>query len=237
MINFLKAIADNTNMEESRKSDLYDIFSHISAINSMRDFIVHHVDGSRQEFELENPRERVLTDSRRVSRTKNTKRIDVGSRSLIAMRDDIFECCWRLHSHWDHANEPFKPGAGARGFGAHGSSSHPNLSTTRQRICDGVHIFGVRAVGCAEQSEAHRPRKMQPPYRDGCRYQKAGVVLSKLVSVNHRQADLIGSIITESKSSQLMDVMDQINVRMDKSAAETGIRRLPAAIWKMKQGN
>lgn len=116
MINFLRAIADNTNMEETRKSDLDDIFSHISAINSMRDFIVHHVDGSRQEFELENPRERVLTDSRRVSRTKNTKRIDVGSRSLIAMRDDIFECCWRLHSHWDHANEPFKPGAGARGF-------------------------------------------------------------------------------------------------------------------------
>ena len=116
MINFLKAIADNTNMEETRKSDLDDIFSHISAINSMRDFVVHHVDGSRQEFELENPRERVLTDSRRVSRTKNTKRIDVGSSSLIAMRDDISECCWRLHSHWDHANEPFKPGAGARGF-------------------------------------------------------------------------------------------------------------------------
>jgi hypothetical protein len=116
MINFLKAIADNTNMEETRKSDLDDIFSHIKAINSMRDFVVHHVDGTRQEFELENPRERVLTDSRRVSRTKNTRRVDVGSHSLIAMRDDIIECCWRLQSHWDHTNEPFKPGAGVHGL-------------------------------------------------------------------------------------------------------------------------
>lgn len=116
MIKFLKAIADNTNMEEIRKSDLDDIFSHIQSINSMRDFVVHHVNGGMQEFQLENPDVRLLTDSRRVSRKKNAKFYSVGSATIAAMRDDIIECCWRLHSHWDQTNEPFKPGAGARGF-------------------------------------------------------------------------------------------------------------------------
>ncbi len=116
MIKFLKAIADNTNMEEIRKSDLDDIFSHIQSINSMRDFVVHQVNGGKQEFRLENPSARLLTDSRRVSRKKNAKIYYIGSATLVAMRDDIIECCWRLHSHWDQINEPFKPGAGARGF-------------------------------------------------------------------------------------------------------------------------
>jgi len=73
-------------------------------------------------------------------------------------------------------------------------------------------------------------------YRGGYRYQKAGVMLSELVSANHRQADLFGSITTESKSSQLMAVIDQINARMGKSTlklASEGFRQP----WKMKQGN
>lgn len=73
-------------------------------------------------------------------------------------------------------------------------------------------------------------------YRGGYRYQKAGVMLSELVSANNRQLDLFGSITTERKSSQLMDVIDQINARMGKSTlklASEGFRQP----WKMKQGN
>ena len=47
---------------------------------------------------------------------------------------------------------------------------------------------------------------------------------------------LFGSITTERKSSQLMDVIDQINARMGKSTlrlASEGFRQP----WKMKQGN
>jgi|CXWL01.1.fsa_nt_gi DNA polymerase V len=45
-------------------------------------------------------------------------------------------------------------------------------------------------------------------YRSGYRYQKAGVMLHEPVSANHRQADLFGSIATENKSNQSMDVID-----------------------------
>ncbi len=73
-------------------------------------------------------------------------------------------------------------------------------------------------------------------YRGGYRYQKAGVMLSELVSVNNRQYDLFGSIAIENKSSQLMAVIDQINARMGKSTlklASEGFRQP----WKMKQEN
>lgn len=73
-------------------------------------------------------------------------------------------------------------------------------------------------------------------YRSGYCYQKAGVMLSELVSAGHRQADLFGSAVIENKSCKLMAVIDQINARMGKSTlklASEGFRQP----WKMKQGN
>lgn len=112
---FMRAIADNTGMEPARRADLDDIFAQVAAINEMRDFIVHHVSGSEQEFEDENPRERMVTDWLRASREKKAKRLYVGSATLAAMRDDCLECCWRLHAHWERSNIPFQPGAGTNG--------------------------------------------------------------------------------------------------------------------------
>lgn len=109
---FITAIADNTNMEPARRSDLEEIFAQVSAINQTRDFLFHHVDGSEQQFEDGDPRKRLLTDALRVSRKRNAKVVYVGSDTLAAMCADCIECCWRLHPHWDTQNTPFRPGHG-----------------------------------------------------------------------------------------------------------------------------
>jgi hypothetical protein len=115
MIKFILAIAENTSMEAARLADLEHLFQQIKSINTMRDFIVHHVNGSETEFQLSNPSERVLTDDRRAGRPTKAKTVLVGSSSLLAMRDDLFECCWRFHAHLRLANDPFQPGSGANG--------------------------------------------------------------------------------------------------------------------------
>lgn len=111
-INFVRAIAENIELEKERKADLEETFAQVLAINSLRDFVVHNVDGSEQEFEDWDPSKRYISDSLRVSRKSKTKTYLVGSATLAAMRDDCIECCWRLHPHWDSQNNPFVPGSG-----------------------------------------------------------------------------------------------------------------------------
>lgn len=111
-INFVLAIAENTKMEAARKEDLEDIFRQIQAINTLRDFIVHHVDGSEQEFAEADPSKRYVSDAIRSSRRSKVKVYLVGSSTVAAMAEDCHECCWRLHPHWDSKNIPFKAGSG-----------------------------------------------------------------------------------------------------------------------------
>lgn len=111
-INFVRAIAENTEVESSRVHDLEEIFSQVVAINSLRDFVVHNVDGSEQEFEDWGPGKRYISDALRASRKSRAKTYLVGSATLAAMREDCLECCWRLHPHFDPQNIPFKAGSG-----------------------------------------------------------------------------------------------------------------------------
>jgi hypothetical protein len=99
-------------MEEVRLKDLHEVFAQIRAINTLRDFVVHNVDGSQQEFEDKDPTTRYVTDALRASRTSKARTYLVGSATLVAMRQDCIECCWRLHPHWDPKNTPFQPGSG-----------------------------------------------------------------------------------------------------------------------------
>jgi hypothetical protein len=115
-MSFIKAIADNTSMDATRRTDLVEIFEQIAAINQTRDFVVHHVSGSEQEFEDSDPRKRVVTDVLRASRERNAKRVSLGSATLLAMRDDCVECCWRLHAHWSPSSGAFEPGPGTNGI-------------------------------------------------------------------------------------------------------------------------
>ncbi len=130
--NFIRAIAENTNMEQDRITDLDETFSQVIAINTMRDFVVHNVDGSQQEFEDWDPSKRYVTDALRASRKSKTKTFLIGSETLIAMQDDCVECCWRLHPHWDPQNVPFKPGSG-REVRQSWKFKSPNPSLRRER--------------------------------------------------------------------------------------------------------
>ncbi|WP_293005755.1 Y-family DNA polymerase [Nitrosomonas sp.] len=73
-------------------------------------------------------------------------------------------------------------------------------------------------------------------YRRGYKYQKVGVMLSDLASAHNRQFDLFNLVSVDTKSDNLMHVIDQINARMGRSAVKLGSEgfRQP---WKMKQGN
>ena len=48
-------------------------------------------------------------------------------------------------------------------------------------------------------------------YRPGYKYHGAGVMLSELVSGDHRQDDLFSTISTGIKPGKLMEVIDYIN--------------------------
>lgn len=73
-------------------------------------------------------------------------------------------------------------------------------------------------------------------YRRGYHYQKAGMMLSELVSRQYRQIDLFGSVDTDTRASQLMRVMDQINARMGRGTLKLASEGFKQP-WKMKQGN
>lgn len=74
-------------------------------------------------------------------------------------------------------------------------------------------------------------------YRRGYKYQKAGVMLSELVPRQYRQLDLFGTIsATDTQSSKLMSIMDQINVRMGRGTLKLASEGFKQP-WKMKQGN
>lgn len=75
-------------------------------------------------------------------------------------------------------------------------------------------------------------------YRRGYKYQKAGVGLFDLrVPSQYRQLDLFGTLsVTDTKSSKLMSVMDQINSRMGRGTLKIASEGFNQP-WKMKQGN
>lgn len=114
IIDFIKAIAHNTNMEKSRVADLEDLFPRINEMSRMRDTIVHHVDGSEQEFEEDDPSTRYLT-KHFVNKKGEEVRFRIGSAHIDAMSADLLACCWRLHAHTDHTNNPFVPSYGPTG--------------------------------------------------------------------------------------------------------------------------
>jgi len=109
---FIRAIAENTDLDVARRQDLEEVFAQIQAINTLRDFVVHNVDGSEQSFEDADPTTRYISDALRSSRSSKTRTYLLGSETLAAMRHDCIECCWRLHLHWDAQNQPFRPGSG-----------------------------------------------------------------------------------------------------------------------------
>ena len=73
-------------------------------------------------------------------------------------------------------------------------------------------------------------------YRDGFRYQKAGVMLSDITPEGISQGELFASQPITPKASKLMSTLDQINRKMGEGVlklASDGVEQE----WKMKRGN
>ncbi|MDP2695554.1 MAG: Y-family DNA polymerase [Gallionella sp.] len=73
-------------------------------------------------------------------------------------------------------------------------------------------------------------------YRDGFRYQKAGVMLSDITPEGISQGELFASQPVTPKASKLMSTLDQINRKMGEGVlklASDGVEQE----WKMKRGN
>lgn len=73
-------------------------------------------------------------------------------------------------------------------------------------------------------------------YRDGFRYQKAGIMLSDITPERISQGELFATQPITPKVSKLMSTLDQINRKMGKGAlklASDGVEQE----WKMKRGN
>lgn len=73
-------------------------------------------------------------------------------------------------------------------------------------------------------------------YRDGFRYQKAGIMLSDITPEGISQGELFASQPITPKARKLMSTLDQINRKMGKSVlklASDGVEQE----WKMKRGN
>ena len=73
-------------------------------------------------------------------------------------------------------------------------------------------------------------------YRSGYKYQKAGVLLSKIVSSKEYQPDLFSKKEGQRKSDNLMIVLDQINTLMGKKMLTVAAEGITQP-WKMRQSN
>ena len=101
MMDYIEAIAANTKMPAARRDDLKEVFAQTRTINTMRDMLAHHVDGSEQAFDPKDPTTRFLTNKRRISRFEQIKEVLVGAKLIDQMCHDLNECCWRLIAHSD----------------------------------------------------------------------------------------------------------------------------------------
>lgn len=111
----ISSIMHNTDVTPDRASDLKQIFEVMSAINTMRDFIVHHVDGSMIESHDADPTQRKLSDEHWSSRIGKGKTYWISSALVWDMCADLTECCWRLQAHFEPPSKPFQPGVGPTG--------------------------------------------------------------------------------------------------------------------------
>jgi DNA polymerase V len=73
-------------------------------------------------------------------------------------------------------------------------------------------------------------------YRNGYKYQKAGVILSKIVSSKERQSDLFSKKDKQKKSDSLMAALAQITALMGKKVLIIAAEVITQS-WKMRQNN
>lgn len=112
MIKYLKNIAHNIKLSEDRLNDLTYVFSQMNAINELRDQLVHHSTNS-YAFPIDNPKQRILTNSYRVSKNGADYEYLVGSELIRKMCDDLRTIRSHLDKHWGYKTQVFTAHASA----------------------------------------------------------------------------------------------------------------------------
>ena len=105
MIDFIRSITHNTGMSTDRRDDLEFVFIQLAAINTMRDYLVHH---TTQNYTFDNPKKRVVANTR-ASRYGNAKGYEVGADTINAMTWDLYGISNHLNMHWGPRNGTFRP--------------------------------------------------------------------------------------------------------------------------------
>ena len=96
MMDFIKNIAHNTAMLRERREDLEYVFAQLSAINTMRDHIVHHVSDS---YSFNDLGRRVVANTR-ASRYGNARAYVISAETIDAMTWDLYGILNHLNMHW-----------------------------------------------------------------------------------------------------------------------------------------
>ncbi len=107
MMDFIRNIAHNTEMEKERIEDLEFVFMQMSAINTMRDRLVHFSTGS-YSYPSSNPKQRVLTNHTRVSRYGKAFEHLVDPDTIDNMVVDLHTISNHLNQHWGPRDGSFR---------------------------------------------------------------------------------------------------------------------------------
>ena len=106
MIDFIRAIAHNTEMAADRRTDLEHVFRQMTAIKSMRDRLAHH---ATEGYGIDPAKltDRLFTNSDRVSRYGNERTDRISAETLNAMTEDLYMISDHMIMHRGHRNGPF----------------------------------------------------------------------------------------------------------------------------------
>ena len=105
MMDFVNNIAHNVALSADRKANLAALFSHMTAINSMRDKVVHYSSGNSIEYN--NPETRALSNYRRGNRYEAHFVYEIGTKHLLQMCEDLNLIGHHLQMHWSSPPDAF----------------------------------------------------------------------------------------------------------------------------------
>lgn len=134
-MDFINSIAHNTNLDAARRDDLAEVFPVIGSINTMRDFLTHHVNGSLIDSDDDQPTLRKVSNADTAARAGKGQTFWIDSSLVNQMCDDLTECCWRMIAHTEDNTKPFQRGVGPTGRPQPWlyKSPQPSSTATRQR--------------------------------------------------------------------------------------------------------
>lgn len=107
MSDFLKNIAHNTSLADTRTNDLDKVLAHINTLNTMRNWLVHHTSASEIITSEDAGTKRVLTNKRRAAKAGNEFAVMIDAEMVENMCSDSVSACWHLLAHRD--KDPFAP--------------------------------------------------------------------------------------------------------------------------------